>query len=170
MQTVANPSLSISIRAVGISIILLFLVGVAMLLGWSPSSSGHPVDSAIAAEPSPTLAREAVVAKCAGCGVIEETRVVEMANDAIAAGAAIGGALGNQMGGDRGKGLLSLFGAMGAAASGNEIRQRVPSGKRYESTVRFDNGATRVFSETSPPRWQAGDRVKVIDGAIQLHG
>jgi hypothetical protein len=32
---------------------------------------------------------------------------------------------------------------------------------------RFDDGSSRVISEANPPTWRAGDKVKVVNGAIQ---
>lgn len=51
---------------------------------------------------------------------------------------------------------------MGDAVAGNEIEKRVSSSKSYETTVRFDDGSTRVSgvsNETTPPQWRAGDRM-----------
>lgn len=36
----------------------------------------------------------------------------------------------------------------------------------YETTVRYEDGSTSVFSQAAPPTWQAGDKVKVVDGLI----
>ena len=33
-------------------------------------------------------------------------------------------------------------------------------------TVRLDDGSTRVFSESSPPTWRTGDKVRIVDGQI----
>lgn len=40
----------------------------------------------------------------------------------------------------------------------------------YETTVRYADGSTSVFSQAQPPAWQAGDKVKVVDGIIVLSG
>ena len=36
----------------------------------------------------------------------------------------------------------------------------------FETTVRYENGTTGVFSQADPPSWAPGDKVKVVDGAI----
>ena len=40
----------------------------------------------------------------------------------------------------------------------------------YETTVRFEDGSTSVFSQADPPSWRAGDMVKVVDGVILVSG
>jgi hypothetical protein len=40
----------------------------------------------------------------------------------------------------------------------------------YEITVRFEDGRTSVISQAAPPAWQAGDKVKVVDGVILAPG
>ena len=62
---------------------------------------------------------------------------------------------------------MTVVGAVGGAVAGNEIEKRVKSTKRYEITVRFDDGTSRVFTEANAPSWRNGDKVKVINGVIQ---
>ena len=40
----------------------------------------------------------------------------------------------------------------------------------YETTVRFDDGTTNVFSHAQQPNWKAGDKVRVVDGEILVQG
>lgn len=40
----------------------------------------------------------------------------------------------------------------------------------YETTVRFEDGTTSVFSYAEPPTWKAGDKVRVVDGLILAQG
>jgi hypothetical protein len=42
----------------------------------------------------------------------------------------------------------------------------VKSTTGYETTVRFDDGSTRVFA-SSTSNWRSGDKVKVVNGVIQ---
>jgi outer membrane lipoprotein SlyB len=190
MQTVVNKSPHPLAWVAGISVILFSLVGIAAITGWIPTSFGSPADNSAAgrhpaaptspvapkAHKAPALVAENAVmkARCADCGVIESTRVVDLPGDTsvlgVVGGAVVGGVLGNQVGGGRGKDLATVAGAVGGAVAGNEIEKRVRSSKRYETTVRFDDGSTRVFGEASPPQWRTGDRVRVIDGAIRLRG
>jgi len=36
--------------------------------------------------------------------------------------------------------------------------------------VRYDNGAKGLFTQSTPPSWHRGDKVRVINGAIQSNG
>ena len=58
------------------------------------------------------------------------------------------------------------FGVAGGLA-GNEIEKRVKTVKSYEVTVRLEDGSSRVVREATLPAWHAGDRVKLVDGAIR---
>jgi hypothetical protein len=40
----------------------------------------------------------------------------------------------------------------------------------YETTVRFEDGTTSVFSYAAEPTWKSGDKVRVVDGAILAQG
>ena len=163
----------------GIAIILFSIVGIAAFMGWIPISIGNPGDKA---EPSSTVGTKAhkaptqvasntrTKATCAGCGVIQSTRVIVQPGDGgaigIVGGAVVGGLLGNQVGGGRGKDIATVAGAVGGAVAGNEIEKRVDTTKRYEIVVRFDDGSSRTFTETNPTSWRTGDRVKVVNGEI----
>ncbi|MBI4756252.1 MAG: glycine zipper 2TM domain-containing protein [Betaproteobacteria bacterium] len=82
------------------------------------------------------------------------------------AGGVVGGLLGHQIGGGRGKDLATVAGAVGGAVAGHQIEKSVRKTTRYEVTVRFEDGSTKVFSQDQQPTWRSGDRVKVTNGAI----
>jgi outer membrane lipoprotein SlyB len=165
----------------GIAIILFSLVGIAAILGWLPSSIGNPnvkteLSSAGAkarTTPTPVAKNARAKATCAECGVIQSTREVVKPGDGgaigIVGGAVVGGLLGNQVGGGRGKDIATVAGAVGGAVAGNEIEKRVDTTKHYEIVVRFDDGTSRVFTESKPTAWRTGDRVKVVDGVIRAN-
>lgn len=77
------------------------------------------------------------------------------------------GVLGNRVGGGRGKDFMTVVGALGGAVAGHQIEKKVKTTKSYEITVRFEDGATRVFTEANPPAWRQGDKVTVINDRIQ---
>ena len=115
----------------------------------------------------------AVHPKCAECGVVESTREVAVKGEGsgigAVGGAVVGGLLGNQVGGGRGKDVATVIGAVGGVVAGNEIEKRVKTTNAYEVTVRLDDGSTRVVREASAPTWRAGDHVKLVDGAIRAN-
>ncbi len=178
----------------GIAITLFCAAGIAALMGWIPSSMGGAPDAAqraaaskpadkpatpaaaqvrreapphsAAAKPVPA----AVPARCAQCGVIESSRVVEARPDGsgigAVGGAVVGGILGNQVGGGRGRELATVAGAVGGVVAGNEIEKRMKTTSSHEIAVRMDDGSLRVVQQANAPTGRVGDHVKVVDGAI----
>jgi outer membrane lipoprotein SlyB len=181
----ATKSLHPIVWIAGIALIVFSAVGIGAFMGWIPTSMGGADDNAVLATqaanaPEPVrakarAAREAVASgKCAECGVVESVREVEAKGQGsglgAAGGAVVGGVLGNQVGGGRGKELMTVVGAVGGAVAGNEVEKRVKSTKSYETTVRFDDGSSRAISEANAPSWRAGDKVRVVNGVIQSNG
>ena len=111
------------------------------------------------------------LAKCIDCGVIESTREVDTKGEGsgigAVGGAVVGGVLGHQVGGGRGKDVATVIGAVGGVVAGNEIEKRMKTTKSYETTVRLDDGSTRVVRDATAPVWRSGDRVKLVDGVIR---
>lgn len=170
-------------------------VGIAALMGWIPNSMGGASDKAVVdqqsantaprAAPKTRMAAEphaapmvrsapapvAAVPACAECGVIESVREVDAKGKGsglgAVGGAVVGGLLGNQVGAGRGKDAMTVVGAVGGAVAGNEVEKRVKTTRSYEVTVRLNDGTTRVISETGQPVWHPGDKVRIVNGAIQ---
>ena len=122
---------------------------------------------------APVLVAAAPVAlaKCIDCGVIESTREVDTKGEGsglgAVGGAVVGGVLGNQVGGGRGKDVATVIGAVGGVVAGNEIEKRMKTTKSYETTVRLNDGSTRVVRDATAPAWRTGDHVKLVDGVIR---
>ena len=146
----------------------------------APKAHTAPVQVTNTAKPAATKAQTAPVQvasnapaklKCAECGVIESVWEIQHQGEGTGlgavGGAVVGGLLGNQVGSGRGNTVATVVGAVGGVIAGNEIEKRVKSTKGYEITVRFDDGSSRVISAASAPTWRAGDKVKVINDAIQ---
>jgi outer membrane lipoprotein SlyB len=135
----------------------------------------HPVAPPAPAVPAPAAAAPvAAVATCAECGVIESIREIDAKGKGsgigAVGGAVVGGLLGNQVGGGRGQDVMTVVGAVGGGLAGNEVEKRMKTTKSYEVTVRLNDGASRVFSYNGLPAWHTGDKVKVVNGAIQSNG
>lgn len=197
METVVRKSPHPLMWMVGISVIVFSLLGIGALMGWIPSSLGGAGDKvsteisapiltdkpatapvrSVAAKPHKPLIPVAGSTKtktaCVDCGAVESTRVIDLPGETgvigVVGGAVVGGVLGNQVGSGRGNDIATVVGAVGGAVAGNQIEKRVRATKRYETTVRFDDGSTRVFGATSPQPWKTGDRVQVIDGIVRAH-
>lgn len=186
MQTVVNKSPHPLMWIVGITVIIVSVLGIGAIMGWIPNSFSNEGDKALAENPAPARTAAAKPHKspapspaastkvaCVGCGVIESSRVIDVPGETgvagVVGGAVVGGILGNQIGGGRGKDLATVVGAVGGAVAGNQIEKHMKTTKRYETTVRFDDGSTKVFSATSPQPWKDGERVQVVDGVIRAH-
>ena len=179
-----------------IALIIFSMVGVAAFMGWIPSSIGNPgaegvtyksdnaktntsdnhrksntqkkSDTRVA---SNTYSSTPAKVICNECGVVQSTREIVQPGDGgavgIVGGAVVGGLLGNQVGKGRGKDVATVAGAVGGAIAGNEIEKRVDTTKRYEVAVRFNDGTSRVFTDTRPTAWRSGDHVRLVDGVLR---
>ena len=81
------------------------------------------------------------------------------------AGGVVGGVLGNKLG--KGKGLLTVLGAAGGAVAGHQIEKRARSEKRWEISLRLDDGSQRTLSSEVEPAWRPGERVRLVDDKLQ---
>ena len=142
-----------------------------------PVARGEPPrheERVAVAPPPPPPAPVVVAAVCSECAVIEEVRTVEKTGQAsgvgAVGGAVVGGVLGHQVGSGRGKDLATILGALGGGLGGNQIEKNVKKETEYQIVVRYDNGAKGLFTQSTPPSWHRGDKVRVINGAIQSNG
>lgn len=107
---------------------------------------------------------------CDSCGRIESVQAIQQAAQpsgvGIAAGAVIGGLLGNQVGDGSGRKLATVAGAVGGGFAGNEVEKRTRSTTTYEIRVRMEDGTIQTLPQASSNGWQVGDRVKVVNGAL----
>ncbi|MGB5080064.1 MAG: glycine zipper 2TM domain-containing protein [Burkholderiales bacterium] len=130
-----------------------------------------PREAAPAAVPPPP---PIVAALCRECAVIEEIREVEKAGSAsgvgAVGGAVVGGVLGHQVGRGRGKDVATVLGAIGGSLAGNQIEKNAKKTMEYQIFIRYENGSKGMFVQPTPPSWRLGDKVKVIDGALQSNG
>jgi outer membrane lipoprotein SlyB len=107
---------------------------------------------------------------CSNCGTVESLHAVQQPAQpsglGIAAGAVVGGLLGNQVGGGNGKTLATVAGVVGGGFAGNEVEKRTRSTTTYNVRVRMQDGSARTFPNAGGNAWQVGDRVRVVDGAL----
>ena len=148
------------------------------------AEAGKPAPSPVAKQPRPQpkpVVQDAVpppppvvAAICRECAVIEDVREVEKAGQAsgggAVAGAVIGGVLGHQVGGGRGKDVATVLGAIGGGVAGHQLEKNVRTTKEYQIVVRYEDGTQGLFTQDTPPNWRPGDKVKIINGAIQDRG
>lgn len=107
---------------------------------------------------------------CDHCGNVESVRTIthraEGSGLGAAGGAVLGGLLGNQVGGGNGRKLATVAGAVGGAVVGNRVEGDLKATRSYEIKVRLDDGSARTFHQPNAPRWNTGDRVKIVKGAL----
>ncbi|WP_295991322.1 glycine zipper 2TM domain-containing protein [Rugamonas sp.] len=111
---------------------------------------------------------------CSECGVIDAVNEIDTRGQGsgvgAAGGAVVGGLLGNQVGGGRGRELATIAGAIGGAVAGNQVEGNVRSTHSYDISVRLNNGTFRTFHQSEQPAWHTGDHVRIVDGSIRSNG
>ncbi|HET9762100.1 MAG TPA: glycine zipper 2TM domain-containing protein [Casimicrobiaceae bacterium] len=80
-------------------------------------------------------------------------------------GGIAGGIIGHQFGSGSGNTALTIAGALGGAAVGNEV-QRANAQDRYRVFVRLDSGATLALDRVGEGELRVGDRVRVVDNRV----
>jgi len=83
----------------------------------------------------------------------------------VVGGAAMGGVLGNAVGGGSGRAIATVGGALIGALTGNAVEGMVSRRSGYEVTVQLDNGEIRAIAQEADVRIVVGQRVQVISGA-----
>lgn len=139
--------------------------------GKAASTQALPAAKSESANRAAAAGREpARTAACASCGVVREVRVVRQEGEGsglgAVAGGVVGGVLGNQVGGGSGKKIATVAGAAGGAYAGHQIEKNVKSTVRYDVIVNMDDGSVRRFVYDSQPAFQAGAKVRMINGAL----
>lgn len=108
---------------------------------------------------------------CNDCGRIESIqRIVnegEASGVGAVAGGVVGGALANNVGRGNGKKVATLAGIIGGAMLGNHVEKSRKETVTYQTTVRFDDGTIRSFSNPNQQGFYEGERVRVVNDAIQ---
>jgi outer membrane lipoprotein SlyB len=84
------------------------------------------------------------------------------------AGGIAGAVLGDQVGGHGNtRKILTVLGAAGGAYAGREIEKQARATKHWEIDVRGDDGAQETVRSEVVPTYNAGDRVRVLEGRLQ---
>lgn len=113
---------------------------------------------------------KAAPAPCRECGTVESvesfTEKGQASGGGAVAGGVIGGVVGHQIGKGRGKDLATVAGAVGGAIAGNEIEKNMNKVTRYRVALRMDDGTRQVLTLDAASGVAAGDKVKIVDGAL----
>lgn len=107
---------------------------------------------------------------CYSCGTVVAVNAVKVQGNAsgvgAVGGAVAGGVVGHQFGKGHGKDAMTVLGALGGALAGNQVEKTVRSNMRYDVVVRMQDGSTQTVSDTSPPPFSNGDKVRVENGTL----
>lgn len=107
---------------------------------------------------------------CTTCGVVASVNAIAQKGEGSGlgaiAGGVLGGVLGNQVGGGTGKKIATVAGVAGGAYAGHQVEKNMKSTTSYEVVVNMDDGSTRTFSYDTQPAFQAGAKVRVVNGAL----
>lgn len=130
----------------------------------TPAKAKAPVRQAEKAAPAKV---------CDNCGVITAIRAIEQPGEATGLGAVAGGVagalVGSQIGQGRGTTAAEIAGAAGGAYAGHQIEKSYRKTTRYEIDVRMQDGTRRVISQSAPPALNVGDKVRIINGQLELY-
>lgn len=108
--------------------------------------------------PGVTVARSTAPA-CANCGVVESVAAVEhqgqvngIGNSGVGlgaiGGAVVGGILGNQVGGGRGRDAATVLGMAGGAYAGHQIEKNSKRYTTYQMRIRMNDGTLRTVEQS----------------------
>lgn len=133
----------------------------------TPSAASPPSGRTVA--PRRTEApRVAYPTACSTCGVLESIRTAEVQGDASGLGAVAGGLtgaiVGNQFGRGSGRTVMTIAGAAGGAYAGNSIEKNAKKRTVFRVTVRLDDGTVRTLTQSQPPPFAVGERVRIVNG------
>lgn len=139
----------------------------------APAPTAFPPEPAVFRdyEPAPVAQAPVQAPKALNVGTVQSVREVAEKGEGTGLGAVAGGVagavLGKQFGNGSGKTVLTVLGAAGGAYAGHEVEKRARGSKRWEVSVRMDDGSVQTVSTETQPAWQAGARVRLVDGQLQ---
>ena len=147
-------------------VLIFSVLGSAAVVGWLPAA--HPEKVEEHNKAANKLASAA--SSCLNCGTISAIHTVRVKGDATGLGAVAGGVtgalVGSQVGNGNGKTAMTVVGAAGGAYAGNEIEKNTKAQTVYRVTVQMDDGSYRTISQSAPPNYMVGDKIRVMNGGI----
>jgi outer membrane lipoprotein SlyB len=122
------------------------------------AQKSQKTDEVVAQSPAanvPAVQRIPPAPVCAVCGTVESVNTAQRepasgSGVGVIAGAAIGGLLGNQVGGGTGKDLATIAGMVGGGWAGNTVEKKMKRETVYEVAVRMEDGSLRKLEQKSP--------------------
>ncbi|TAK51304.1 MAG: glycine zipper 2TM domain-containing protein [Betaproteobacteria bacterium] len=140
----------------------------------APAPKAKPAQPKVAQASPPKRQTAAAQPKavCTNCGTVTGVSEVEVKGEGSGLGAVAGGVAGAVLGSQVGRGgtrtAAGVAGAAGGAYAGHQIEKHMKTKKKYDVGVKMEDGSLRTISFDAPPTWRAGDRVRVVDGKLEL--
>ena len=78
----------------------------------------------------------------------------------------LGGVLGHQVGGGRGRDVATVAGAVGGAFVGNEVEKSNKKTVAYDVRVHLEDGSYRTVRLATEPGYRIGDKVRIDNGKL----
>lgn len=101
-------------------------------------------------------------------GVVESVRPVKLEGTktpiGTATGAAVGGIAGGSVGNGRGSAVGAVLGAVVGGIAGAMAEEGITRKDAFEITVKLDSGALVAIVQEADEQFQAGDKVRLIEG------
>lgn len=108
---------------------------------------------------------------CKQCAIVDtvksEKRKGEGGMVGMVGGAVVGGLLGNQVGGGRGKTLATVGGAVAGGVAGNEVEKHVNASTVWITRVTLKDGSQRNFETANDPGFAPGTVVEVAGNSLK---
>ena len=157
------------VAGASVAVIVAAGVAVAAITGHLPGSKAETAPTQpVATHPAKV---HKPVAICKECGTILAVKEVDVAGKGTGVGAVAGGVggavIGHQIGENR---TGTAVGAVVGAVAGHQIERQARAHKRYDITVKMNDGTTRNFSDESGEQLalKTGDKVRVgQDGLLK---
>jgi outer membrane lipoprotein SlyB len=166
--------------AAGVAVLIFSIVGTAAITGILPTANTKPGEPVAVAQRSAGAQsgtapqdwsgqkRIQVSTPCPECGVINTIQPVELKGKTTGLGAVAGGVagglLGNQIGHGNTRTVMTVGGAAGGAFAGNAIEGNVNKRTAWRVTVRMEDGSVKTLSQSAPPPFAVGERVRIVNG------
>lgn len=107
---------------------------------------------------------------CRNCGVVESIREIKQEGEGSAlatlGGAAVGGAIGRNIGDGKGRVAAGIAGAIIGGVAGNNASKAHNATTSYQTVVRMDDGSTQTLNQSGAPKWRAGQEVQLNNGVL----
>jgi outer membrane lipoprotein SlyB len=172
METTATHRIHPLVAGAAVAVIVAAGVAVAAITGNLPGSKADTAPSQpMVSHPAKPAKEHKPVAICKDCGTIVEVKQVDVPGKGTGIGAVAGGVGGAVVGHEVGENRTgTAVGAVVGAVAGHQIERQARMHKRYDITVKMNDGSTRNFSDESGAQiaLKSGDKVRIgQDGSLK---